>query len=69
MWRAIRWPVGAVIVSAALLGLSFLLDFGGMWARGIALILGSSAMFLVLPASVIWLVVSVIIYKYDRRQD
>ena len=68
MWRAIRWPIGAVVVSAALLALSFLLDFGGMWARGIALILGSSAMFLLLPASVIWLLVAVIIYEFGRRR-
>ena len=68
MWRAIRWPVGAVVVSAALIGLSFLLDMGGRQARDAALLIGANTMFILLPASVIWLLVAVIVYEYDRRR-
>lgn len=68
MWHAIRWPVGAVVVSAALIGLSFALDMGGMWARDVALMLGSSTLFMFLPASVIWLLIAIVLHVLDRRR-
>ena len=62
MWRAIRWPVVAVVVSGALIGLAFLLDMGGWEAREAALPIGAYSMFFLLPASVIWLLVANALY-------
>ena len=68
MWRAIRWPVGAVVVSGALIGLAFLLDMGGPVARDAALAIGAYSMFLLLPASVIWLLVAIVLYWFRHGE-
>jgi hypothetical protein len=69
MWRAIRWPVGAVVVSGALIGLAFLLDMGGREAREAALAIGAYSTVLLLPASVIWLLVAIVLHLRDRRRE
>jgi hypothetical protein len=58
-----------VVVSGALIGLSFLLDMGGREARDAALLIGACSMFLLLPASVIWLLVAIVIHLPDRRHE
>jgi len=68
MWRAIRWPVGAVVVSGALIGLAFLLDMGGWAAREAALPIGVYSMFLLLPASGIWLLVAIVLYWFRHGE-
>ena len=69
MWLDIRWPIVAIVLSGALIGVSFLLDLGGTLAREMSLFLGSSALFLLLPASLIWLLVAIVLHVIDRRSS
>jgi hypothetical protein len=55
-----RAPVVAVAVALALVLVAFLLDRGPSGARDAALLLGSLALYLLLPLAVVWLVVALV---------
>ena len=54
-WRAVRWPVLAVLIAAGLVAVAFVLDTGSAAARDAALIIGAPALWLLLPAAALWL--------------
>ena len=62
MWRAIRWPVAALAVGGALVLLASWLDTGTGLARDAALLVGSAALVIVVPAAAVWLLVTLILY-------
>lgn len=65
MWGTVGWPVMAVLVSAALIVLSFVLDTGSSGARDAALILGVVSIYVLAPLSVLWLIIAAI--RHQRR--
>ena len=66
-WRAVRGPLLALVVAVVLVAVAFALDTGPRPAREIALVIGASALYLVLPIGVIWLVVAMVMYGRRRR--
>ena len=56
----LRAPVIAVAVALALVLVAFLLDRGSAGARDAALLLGSLALYVLLPLAVVWLVVALV---------
>jgi hypothetical protein len=55
-----RAPVIAVAVALALVLAAFALDAGGPRARDAALLLGSLALYVLLPLAALWLVVALV---------
>lgn len=66
-WRSVRWPLLALVVAVVLVVVAFVLDTGPRLAREIALVIGASALYLVLPIGVVWLVVAMVMHGRDRR--
>jgi len=56
----LRAPVVAVAVAVALVLVAFALDAGGPGARDAALLVGSAALYVLLPLAVLWLVVALV---------
>ena len=58
-WGSLRWPLLALAVSVLLLAVAFALDTGGERARDKALLIGAPTLYILLPASIVWLLVAV----------
>ncbi len=57
---AVRAPAIAVAAALALVLVAFALDTGGAEARDAALLIGSVALYVLLPLAVLWLVVALL---------
>jgi hypothetical protein len=57
---AVRAAAIAVVAALALVLVAFVLDTGGTGARDAALLIGSVALYLLLPLAVLWLVVALL---------
>jgi hypothetical protein len=66
--RAVRWPLLALAVAVALLVVAFALDAGPATARDIALMIGATALYIVLPLGVVWLVIAMVMHGRDRHR-
>ena len=55
-----RAPVVAVAAALVLVLVAFLLDTGGEQGRDAALLIGSAALYVLLPLAVLWLVVALV---------
>ncbi len=66
LWRAVRLPAIAVIGAALLTAVAFLLDTGSPRARDYALVIGTPALYVLLPLAVIWLLVAVALHVRRR---
>ncbi len=62
IWRAVRWPIVAVVITAALVVAAFTLDAGPAWARETALLIGVPALYFLLPGAVIWLLIAAVLH-------
>ena len=60
MWRAVRWPVLLLAITAVLLGVATILDQTS--AREYALVIGAPALTILLPVGIIWLVVALLFH-------
>ncbi len=58
-WRSVRWPALSLLASGLLVALAFALDGGSSAQRDAALIIGSVSLYILVPATVIWLLWSV----------
>jgi hypothetical protein len=68
LWRSVRWPVAALLLSTALVVVAFVLDAQPAGrARDTALLIGAPALFVLLPLSVLWLVVALVLHV--RRHE
>ncbi len=67
MTPVLRRPVVALAVALVVLVLALVLDQGSAGSRDAALIVGSLALYLLIPLSVIWLVVAVVLHLRARR--
>ena len=56
----LRAPAVAVALALALVLVAFLLDTGGEQGRDAALLIGSAALYVLLPLAVLWLVVALV---------
>lgn len=56
----VRPALVAVVVALALVLVAFLLDAGGERGRDAALLVGSAALYVLLPLAVLWLVVALV---------
>jgi hypothetical protein len=65
MWRTLRWPLLAVAISGLLAILAFWLDTGGAAGRDVALVVGSVALYVLIPLSLLWLAFAAI--RHGRR--
>jgi hypothetical protein len=63
VWRA---PVIALAVTVGLVVLSVILDRGGERSRDLALLIGAPTLYLLLPAVVIWLLVTLVLQVRRR---
>lgn len=59
-WRVVRWPVLAVVIAAGLVAVAFVLDTGSAAARDAALLIGTPALWLLLPAAALWLLIALL---------
>lgn len=59
-WRAVRWPVLAVVIASGLVAAAFVLDTGSPAARDAALLIGAPALWLLLPAAALWLLIALV---------
>lgn len=66
-WRAARWPVLAIVVAAAAIGVAFLLDQGSATSRDYALVIGGPALVVLLPLAVLWLLVVLVLHARRAR--
>ena len=61
MKLSFRKPLITLAVGVLMLLLALLLDRGGEQARDLALLIGSAALYVVLPVAVIWLIAVTIV--------
>jgi membrane protease YdiL (CAAX protease family) len=66
-WRAVRWPVLALLGAGLLLALADHLDTGPEAARDAALLIGAPTLYLLLPGATVWLVVAFLVDVRRRR--
>ena len=68
-WRAVRWPVAALVTTLVLLVVGLVLDTLPP-GRGheMALVVGGPALTVLLPLSLLWLVASLVLHDRRRRQ-
>lgn len=65
--RAIRWPMLALALVGVLIATAFVLDeLPTRTARELALTIGAPALWLLLPAAAVWLVVAVVVHAWRR---
>ena len=68
VWRAVRWPVAALVSTLVLLQIGLVLDTlppGG--AREMALVIGGPALTVLLPISLLWFIASLLHYRWRRQ--
>ena len=70
VWRAVRWPVAALVSTLVLLAIGLVLDTLPP-GRGheMALVIGGPALTVLLPLSLLWFVACLVIYDRRRRQN
>jgi len=61
--QAVRWPLAAASVALALVLAGFVLDRFPGTGRDYALVIGGPALTVLLPLSVIWLVVAIVLHR------
>jgi hypothetical protein len=61
-----RRPLIALAVGVLMLIVALLLDRGGEGSRDMALLIGTAALYVVLPASVLWLIAVAIVRVSSR---
>jgi len=69
VWRAVRWPVVALVSTLVLLQIGLMLDTlppGG--AREMALVIGGPALTVLLPLSLVWFIASLLRYRWRRQR-
>jgi hypothetical protein len=64
--RAVRWPLLTLALAVALFVTGFVLDGGPATARDAAIVVGVTALYVLLPIGVIWLVIAMIMYGRRR---
>ena len=67
MLRALRWPLGMLIGAIVALGLAFWLDTGSERSRDVALLLGSLAIYLLIPLALLWVLLAAVMYYRRSR--
>jgi hypothetical protein len=68
VWRALQEPLVAVVVAVVLVAVAFVLDATSGVARDYALVVGAPALYVLLPATLLWLVIAVVRYALGARR-
>ena len=68
VWRAVRWPVVALLSTLVLLQIGLVLDtLPPGAAREMALVIGGPALIVLLPLSLLWFIASLLHYRWQRQ--
>jgi hypothetical protein len=67
MRTSLRGPIAALVLSLVVLLVALVLDRGSAQSRDAALLVGSPALYALIPASVVWLVVVWLVVAPARR--
>ena len=69
VWRAVRWPVAALVSTLVLLQIGLVLDtLPPGAAREMALVIGGPALTVLLPLSLLWFIASLLHYRWQRQR-
>jgi hypothetical protein len=69
VWRAVRWPVVALVTTLVLLQIGLVLDtMPPGSAREMALVIGGPALTVLLPLSLVWFIASLLRYRWQRQR-